>query len=226
MKYSILIKGFTLAEVLITVGVIGVVAAMTLPGLVNKYKKIVVVNKLKKFYTVMTQAIKLEEVEKGDLEYWMPDCETQSGCLESWFDEHLAKHIKTIKNTHLSGIYGEVAFNDGSGFTGYVASKTIIYFMYCTELKYCGAEQYDGMNSFLFTIAKNPRNDKYQFLTSLATYQTYSRKKLLDLCTKGNHDNANIYNSSKRHACARLIEYDGWEIKDDYPWMGAKQTTN
>lgn len=31
--------GFTLAEVLITLGIIGIVAAMTLPGLINKYEK-------------------------------------------------------------------------------------------------------------------------------------------------------------------------------------------
>lgn len=31
-------KGFTLAEILITLGVIGVVAALTLPSLVNKFK--------------------------------------------------------------------------------------------------------------------------------------------------------------------------------------------
>ncbi len=30
---------FTLAEVLITLGVIGIVAAMTLPGLIAKYEK-------------------------------------------------------------------------------------------------------------------------------------------------------------------------------------------
>ena len=32
-------KAFTLAEVLITLGIIGVVAAMTLPGLVQNYQK-------------------------------------------------------------------------------------------------------------------------------------------------------------------------------------------
>ena len=31
-------KGFTLAEVLITLGIIGVVAAMTMPSLINNYK--------------------------------------------------------------------------------------------------------------------------------------------------------------------------------------------
>ena len=32
-------KGFTLAEVLITLGIIGVVAALTMPALINSYEK-------------------------------------------------------------------------------------------------------------------------------------------------------------------------------------------
>lgn len=32
-------KGFTLAEVLITLGIIGVVAAMTMPALISNHKK-------------------------------------------------------------------------------------------------------------------------------------------------------------------------------------------
>ncbi len=43
-------KAFTLAEVLITLGVIGVVAAMTMPSLVANYQKKVWVNQLKKLY--------------------------------------------------------------------------------------------------------------------------------------------------------------------------------
>ena len=39
---------FTLAEVLVTLGIIGVVAALTIPALIADYKKIVYVNQLKK----------------------------------------------------------------------------------------------------------------------------------------------------------------------------------
>ena len=42
--------GFTLAEVLITLGIIGVVAAMTIPNLIAKYQKEQTVVKLKKHY--------------------------------------------------------------------------------------------------------------------------------------------------------------------------------
>ena len=37
-----------MAEVLITLGIIGIVAAMTFPALLGKYQKVVTVNQLKK----------------------------------------------------------------------------------------------------------------------------------------------------------------------------------
>ena len=42
-------KAFTLAEVLITLGIIGVVAAMTMPSLIQNYKERETVSKVKKF---------------------------------------------------------------------------------------------------------------------------------------------------------------------------------
>ena len=47
---------FTLAEVLITLGIIGVVAAMTLPGLVAKYKDKVMIAQVKKSYAAIQNA--------------------------------------------------------------------------------------------------------------------------------------------------------------------------
>ena len=61
---------FTLAEVLITLGIIGVVAAMTLPTLITSYKEKQRVTQLKKSYSVLQQAY-LRAVEKhGDAQYW------------------------------------------------------------------------------------------------------------------------------------------------------------
>lgn len=52
-------KGFTLAEVLITLGIIGVVAAMTIPTLVTNYQDKVMVNKAKLAYSQLNNALKL-----------------------------------------------------------------------------------------------------------------------------------------------------------------------
>ncbi len=49
-------KAFTLSEVLITLGIIGIIAAMTLPSLVGRYQEKVTVTRLKKYYSILSQA--------------------------------------------------------------------------------------------------------------------------------------------------------------------------
>ena len=54
---------FTLAEVLITLAIIGVVAAMTLPTLVNKYQDRVNETRYKKALSMLSQAVQLSMAE-------------------------------------------------------------------------------------------------------------------------------------------------------------------
>ena len=63
-------KAFTLAEVLITLGIIGVVAAMTLPGLVQNYQKKVKVTALEAAYSQIRQAVRMSEVKNGEIREW------------------------------------------------------------------------------------------------------------------------------------------------------------
>ncbi len=63
-------KAFTLAEVLITLGIIGVVAAMTLPTVVNKYKEKETVTKLKKFYSILSQSYLSATQKYGSPSEW------------------------------------------------------------------------------------------------------------------------------------------------------------
>lgn len=58
-------KGFTLAEVLITLGIIGVVAAMTIPTLMANQQKYAYVQALKKFVTVFNQALSQYASDNG-----------------------------------------------------------------------------------------------------------------------------------------------------------------
>lgn len=61
-------RGFTLAEVLITVGIIGVVAAMTLPILINNYKNMVYETQFKAAVSILTQGFKKIANEAEGLE--------------------------------------------------------------------------------------------------------------------------------------------------------------
>ncbi len=63
-------KGFTLAEVLITLGIIGVVAALTLPSLIQNYREQAIVARVKKFYSVFSQAYAMAVLENGTIDNW------------------------------------------------------------------------------------------------------------------------------------------------------------
>ena len=56
-------KGFTLSEVLITLGIIGIVAALTIPSLVSAYQKHVVEEKLKQAYSILVKASRMAQVD-------------------------------------------------------------------------------------------------------------------------------------------------------------------
>lgn len=51
-------KGFTLAEVLITLGIIGVVAAMTIHSLINTYRAKELETRFKKADSIIQQALR------------------------------------------------------------------------------------------------------------------------------------------------------------------------
>ena len=61
---------FTLAEVLITLGIIGVVAALTLPSVIQNYREQQTVAKLKKIYSILNQAMISAVNEYGTLDTW------------------------------------------------------------------------------------------------------------------------------------------------------------
>ena len=70
---------FTLAEVLITLGIIGVVAAMTLPTLIANHQQKVTVTKLKKMYSILNQAYLRAQNDNGTIDNW--------GLSESIYEE-------------------------------------------------------------------------------------------------------------------------------------------
>ena len=51
------LKAFTLAEVLVTIGIVGIVATMTMPALVSKYKTVEYTSRAKKGYNTIAVAI-------------------------------------------------------------------------------------------------------------------------------------------------------------------------
>ena len=61
---------FTLAEVLITLGVIGIVAALTLPSLITKYQEKQLVTSYLRVYSLLENAYRHVQAEYGTFENW------------------------------------------------------------------------------------------------------------------------------------------------------------
>lgn len=61
-------RGFSLAEVLITLGIIGVISAMTIPGLLHRYQATKYRSQLMKTYSTLQQVIKKMDAEGDSLD--------------------------------------------------------------------------------------------------------------------------------------------------------------
>ena len=83
---------FTLAEILITLGIIGVVAAMTIPNLITAHQKKTASAALKRAVSTINQAIRLSEEENGEVEIWDKTLEPKE-----FINRYFAPYIKISK---------------------------------------------------------------------------------------------------------------------------------
>lgn len=102
-------KGFTLAECLITLGVIGIVAAITVPMLRLKIEEKRTQIKLKKFYSVLAQATRQSIAENDEMSGWNTSL---SGV--DFYDTYYAKYLKTLHRYNSRPDWVYVRFMDGT----------------------------------------------------------------------------------------------------------------
>lgn len=215
---------FTLPEVLITLGVIGIVAAMTIPNLIANYQKRVTINSLKHIHAQLTQAIKLSEYENGPVESWDIYKPAEHGYE---YSKAVLEHIQPyLKGSRIGYIYNTnnlyIIHNmNGQKFGGVISqyyletmtgaiisvahvnwNNPYIYFQVDYNGK-SGPNIY-GKDVFFFHLAKSGNLDAYNWANK-------SREEILQsscckTCTGTNSE------------CLAVIIKDNWEIRKDYPW--------
>ena len=203
---------FTLAEVLITLGVIGVVAALTIPSLIAKHQKKVYVTQLQKAYNTVTNAFKLMQAESGsdnllDSDFiTVLDVESSSNEAEvtrlakKYFN--IAQDVKYISRSSAPE-YRYLFYGNGTATVqpnGYLL-KTVdgadIYFY----LSYPSIQVYIDING----ANRAPNTVGRDFF-----YFSFNDGKLSELyvynCSK---DNPTAYELAE---CGRRIMMEGWEM--------------
>ncbi len=222
---------FTLAEVLITLGIIGVVAAMTLPTLITKHQKDETVTKLKRAYTLTNQAIIMAEIKHGEMENWQ-----DWNSPEKIVNNYLAPEFK-IDKTYPPGDYAENMCYNGKMFyentqyewlTGVWLSSPINpgTASFKTVDGVCIGLYSTSINNAAFFIDING-SDKGPNVAGKDLFFFILADKMLKPYGYDWPDNTinstaswacNAKAVSGGYTCAAKIMRDGWQIKDDYPF--------
>ena len=235
---------FTLAEVLITLGIIGIVAAMTMPSLIQKNNNKVVEARLKKFYSAMNQAVLMAENDYGDKKIWYQDlagADTDedgnaiegTSEAEEWFKKYLAPYLKISKIESMKdGVSAGVLliyFEDGSALRTARRDSTRDWDFIPGNVEKCIGKQKQAFEAWRDTRGKcnfpfnfNPSNTdetwKYHYNKGFEPYKYNWDGNLKTLYNDSSYGCNSTGGSSWRQYCTAIIQMNGWKIPDDYPF--------
>lgn len=146
---------FTLAEVLITLGIIGIVAAITIPTLSQKLYEKRTVTQLRAVQSILAQAIKAAEAEDGEVEGWGLKQDRSKEDAEL-IAEKLRKHMKVAHDCGTEP--------DTNGFC--FPNTTYTYLNGNKSPNYANLDYYykivlnNGASIFIQSYLDNPDNDE------------------------------------------------------------------
>ena len=228
-------SGFTLAEVLITLGIIGIVAAMTIPNIVGNYKKKVVETRLQRFYSVANNALLASQAENESWDFWYFETNDTIENTKKWYDIYLAKYWKTVKVEVLNDGFVAAYFPDGS----LCVVKSGIDYFYYPDAKNFDKNTFStqrfskyGKDIFVFGFRPQRKDNKQSYRKGIQPY--LAQKSATDedgnLTWNGGYDYTleELYNdpaygckegsSGGAAYCTQVIFQNGWKIPEDYPF--------
>ena len=235
---------FTLAEILITLGIIGIVAALTIPTLIANYQKKETVSKLQKAYSTLSNMTMMMHADNA---YSALSGTVSAEKTEKFFNEYVLKYFKSpIVSANGVCLYPEAAGDCAAyKYLNNVSFNVSIYTSYVMGRIYLTT--FDGISYYFSVMSWVSETDEDGNTVRHAVY-TASPKIWVDLngtkspnvfgkdvfyltsdfstgvvnfeCTDRSMDsiNQNCSPTSQGTCCAEKIRRDGWQIKDDYPW--------
>lgn len=241
-------EGFTLAEVLITLGVIGIIAALTIPTLVQNYQKNQTLTQLKSVYSMLNNALDMSKPDNGtNVNNWYVPSDSEANASTYFAENYLLPYLKT------SSTCGTNTSGNCLHRIGYLTNKTsptkTFYNISGTSNQYSfillnGAIVCVHVFNMADTAVGNSRvtiyvdvNGKKQpnimgndvFLIELGGFtSTADKNKFWPYAynvdyTRNDYLTGDPGNNCDKvngngNRCFALIMRDNWQIADDYPW--------
>lgn len=218
-------KGFTLSEVLITMTIIGVVAALTVPVLFADWHKSQTISQLLKAHSTLSQTAYRAIADNGPIESW----EITGMSAKAFSDLYLKPYLH-VANDDSSNTFEYTALNGES------ASKTTNAVFYLNDgMKIAVQTPQDHEHGREVQIYVDISGDKKPnrmgrdiFVFNYWIYhpvRPHVTGKFIpwgaDWTREDIKNSSATYSCNKKKTgdiCAALIAKDGWKISKDYPW--------
>lgn len=157
---------FTLSEMLITMGIIGVVAALTIPNMMGTTNEAETVAKVKKIYADFSNAHNMAVAKYGPIDTWFtnstayPDCEEEYPqiCKVAYFDRinEFIKVTKTCRdeagNNCMGSSYNylnDTAYGSLDGTASGILSNGASFIITRFRYQRCNPKEYDEVTNYM-----------------------------------------------------------------------------
>lgn len=202
-------KGFTLAEVLITLGIIGIIAAITLPSLIGHYKQKVLQEQFKTAYSLLQQAYLKIQADWGytpNCYYWDKNPYGASKCTER------NDRGNCIKYTLINGDKLPQNYNgnmEECRMFYKALEKTLQVINKCENKAYekgC-IPKYEGVDTVL--LANNPDMSEYNVMAQTSSSMNFRQDKILNALPAYVFKNGMIMIPYSAHTPLFLLDING-----------------
>lgn len=227
------IRAFTLAEVLITIGIIGVVAAMTIPNILTKMDRDKKIATVRKAQSILNQAIKLSTIDNEDYEAWDTSLPPRE-----YLDKYYTPYMKVIEycDTYAKCNYKSVApwsrYNGSNSYTGFNAYSRIPIFtldgiLYSISQTGGSNDQddngiydfnYIGSNGVFIDVNGPNKPNRFGNDVFMLVRNQDGSVMPLGYNLPDSKINQDCSKQGKCLYCAEKLRRNGWKSTNDYPW--------
>ncbi len=231
---------------LITLGIIGVVAALTIPTLISKHEKHIIETGLAKTYSELHNVIRMAEEEHGSFATW-----DFTGGTKSFVDKYFAPYIQLtpcdtyhtkakdkcfVTNGAVSTWYKPTA----SAMRGELQSSSSIYYGYLLNdgralmfmSEYNPSWSVPGFTLTIFADVNGKRGKTVMgqdvFAFSINNFRGITNRLKVGPGASWSENNSSEYLTEnciksisyvvwQGSACGHLLERNGWKFPKDYP---------
>ena len=208
---------FTLAEVLITLGIIGVVAAMTIPTLIANYTEKATISRLKKAYSTLANVYRLSMIENGS-------AAVMGSTTNVNVEEYVTKYfLPYFSGAKICKTYSECGYSSNSPYLAEAGNEWA--FQVVDASRRIPIMANDGMY-YWFALAQGADNEGNPLPTKVVYVDINGAQKPNRVCadmfvfTRTENGIVPFVNEDDPDdpSCVADIIENGWEIPDDYPY--------